>query len=305
MRKVGFVGTAIIATVASNLQFFVVKVLIVSPRFLVLSGLKQYFLNGIDSSRVTGTMVIVSALRNGSFFVEVIEMLKQLELVKNNDLSLPRVTHILSATDSKEDQERLRRWMKKMDKVHGIGGGEQQRDAAANRGTNFHTAIYNYIQSGGEHRPGFVDRERERWEMALRTIDMFRPFVFAMECPVQSNVFGYRGTPDAFAFEKTPQILDWKTSDRFKRRDWIKNYELQVTAYALAAREYGLEVETCHVLIFSPQKAQQFVVNVGDRQDEWLRRLEQYHSLRLLDNARRPLLDQTQGPQDSVAITAA
>jgi genome maintenance exonuclease 1 len=102
-------------------------------------------------------------------------------------------------------------------------------------------------------------------------------------------VFGYRGTPDAFAFEKTPQILDWKTSDRFKRREWIKNYELQVTAYALAAREYGLEIETCHVLIFSPQKAQQFVVNVGDRQDEWLRRLEQYRSLR----------------QDPVATTAA
>jgi genome maintenance exonuclease 1 len=206
-------------------------------------------------------------------------MIKHLDLVKNSDLSLPRVTHILSATDSQEDKERLRKWAHKMDKVHGTGGGEQQRDIAAKRGTNFHTAIYNYIQSGGEHLPGFEGKERERWEMALRVVDMFKPFVFAMESRIQSNVYGYRGTPDAFAFEGSPAILDWKTSDRFKKREWIKNYELQVTAYALAAQEYGLNVETCHICIFSPKKAQQFIVNVNDRRDEWLRRLEQYQQM--------------------------
>ena len=215
----------------------------------------------------------------GVFLLLGNHMLKQLNLVKNADLSLPRVTHILGATDSPEDKERLRKWAHKMDQVHGTGGGEQCRDKAATRGTNFHTAIYNYVASGGEHLPGFEGKERERWEVALRVVDMFKPFIFALENRVQSNVYGYRGTPDAFCFEGSPNILDWKTSDRFKKRAWINNYELQVTAYALAAREYGLDVETCHICIFSPKKAQQFIVNVNDRRDEWLRRLEQYQNL--------------------------
>lgn len=201
-----------------------------------------------------------------------------MKFTKTNDQTLPRVTHILSTTDSEEDKDRLRKWQHKMDKIHGEGGGDQQRDAAAQRGTAFHEAIQDYISTG--YYPEFDDpKEQDRWAAGEQIINQFKPHIYGMEIPVESTSLGYRGTFDAIAFPGSPAIVDWKTSNRYKRREWIENHFLQVTAYAMALEDYAIKAETAHIVIFSPKKCQHFIVTINDHREEWLRRLELFQQL--------------------------
>jgi CRISPR/Cas system-associated exonuclease Cas4 (RecB family) len=195
------------------------------------------------------------------------------------NLALPRVTHILSATEDEESKERLRKWAHKMDKIHGEGGGEMQRQEAADNGTKFHAAIANYIKT--EAPPNLEEQptEQSRWNNALQLIEAYRPHIYAQEFGIQSDVMGYRGTPDALAFKNCPTIIDWKTSKRVKREDWINNYKLQVTAYALACQEHGVFVEEAIICIFSPKRAQRFIVNIDQHREEWLSRLNQFNAM--------------------------
>lgn len=193
------------------------------------------------------------------------------------NLALPRVTHILSATEDEESKDRLRKWAHKMDKVHGEGGGEMQRQEAADNGTRFHEAIANYVAT--EEPPRLNEAEQERWNNAIQLIDTYRPHIFEQEFKIQSNVMGYRGTPDALAFKNCPTIIDWKTSRRVKKESWINNYKLQVTAYGLACREHGVFVEEAIICIFSPKRAQRFIVNIDEHREEWLERLAQFNAM--------------------------
>lgn len=207
-------------------------------------------------------------------------MLNQLTLTPPTpDLTLPRVTEIIRATESQEDRERLRRWQHKMDKIHGEGGADQARDQAAARGTNFHQKIQDYIVSGGT-APTFEDpKEQTRWERGIAKIDAFAPFIYGMEIPVENRFLGYRGTFDAIAFKECPSLIDWKTTNRMKREEWIEGYQLQITAYAMACEEYGLEIDTGHIIIFGPKRCQHFIVKIPDWKERWLKRLAAFATI--------------------------
>lgn len=77
-------------------------------------------------------------------------------------------------------------------------------------------------------------------------------------------------------------VIDWKTSGKYKKQEWIHDYFIQGTAYALAAFESRLVSqlpEEVHIYIFSPQRCQIFTAPVATFGPLWIQRLNQYQYL--------------------------
>lgn len=89
-------------------------------------------------------------------------------------------------------------------------------------------------------------------------------------------------------------IIDYKTAKYFKKADWIQDYLLQVSAYAIAHDNLFPEeppIEQCVLLIGTrpnpeygiPPKCQRELIDSGEMdryKDRWLEVLEEYHSTR-------------------------
>jgi genome maintenance exonuclease 1 len=75
--------------------------------------------------------------------------------------------------------------------------------------------------------------------------------VYGREIPLYSPTLKFAGRADlAGEWEDTPAIIDYKTSKKPKKREWIKDYFVQGTAYALAHDElYKTKINLIVVLI--------------------------------------------------------
>ena len=98
----------------------------------------------------------------------------------------------------------------------------------------------------------------------------------------------YAGTTDGVGIHLGEEsILDYKQTNRPKKQEWIEDYYLQLTAYALAHNEvYGTNIRKGVVLMcVKPGDDgipvyQEFVLESKDFDhwsDQWWRRLEQYY----------------------------
>lgn len=193
-----------------------------------------------------------------------------------------RVTEILGATASKKDQDRLRKWQQKMDKVHGLGCAETISEEARGIGTAFHSNIENFL--GNKELNALDGLEKARWNYALPYLRLVKPHVISLELDVNCHEFQYSGRPDCVCWDDDDKvkrfIVDWKTSKRRKRHEWLNEYFLQATAYAIAYNEQVIArpIEECLIFIFSPVGAQQFSCKVADHRDDWIKRVKLYHS---------------------------
>ena len=59
-----------------------------------------------------------------------------------------------------------------------------------------------------------------------------------LETPIYSKKLGLAGTPDCISdYDGDLAVVDFKTSTRFKKREWIVNYFLQTACYGLMYEE--------------------------------------------------------------------
>ena len=163
---------------------------------------------------------------------------------------LPSVTTILSATQSDEKKESIAKWTAKI--------GEEQatrvRDQAASRGTNMHLHLERYIL--GEGHKDLTDEGQVAGDMAQVIINKGL-------CDV-SEIWGsevtlyypglYAGQTDLVGvFDYEDSIIDFKQSNRPKRKEWIDDYFMQLGAYAMAHNfVYGTEITQGVILMCTP-----------------------------------------------------
>ena len=63
-------------------------------------------------------------------------------------------------------------------------------------------------------------------------------FIHGVELPLWSKALGVAGTCDCIAnYKNTLSIIDFKSATRAKRKEWLKSYFLQETAYSLMYEE--------------------------------------------------------------------
>ena len=195
---------------------------------------------------------------------------------------LPSVTTILSATKSEESKAKLAAWRQR----EGEKKADKIRDDAAARGTIMHRILEGYVKNEGHM--DLSDLGQEAGTMAQNIIDKghFSPLteVWGLEMPLWYPGL-YAGASDvAGIYDGRESIIDFKQSNKFKKREWIDDYFIQCAAYAMAHNYvYGTKINSGVILISVKGGDVWRHVSYGKEfQDftfEWLRRVDLYLKL--------------------------
>lgn len=111
---------------------------------------------------------------------------------------------------------------------------------ASRRGTKFHSLMESYITN--QARDTFLkedlmpDMKQAFFDM-VPTLDRIDNIHY-VETMLYSETLGLAGQVDCIGeFDGVPSIIDFKTSSKLKREDWITNYFEQCTCYSLMYEE--------------------------------------------------------------------
>ena len=202
---------------------------------------------------------------------------------------LPSVTTILDRTKPEEKKQALDAWKKRV----GHAQAQQITTEAANRGTRMHSYLEHYVKTGEmKDLPGNPFAQPS-WFMAaevilkgLGNVDEF----WGVEVPLYYTGL-YAGTTDCVGVWKgRPAIMDFKQTNKPKKREWIDDYFIQLAAYAAAHNNmHGTNIRTGVILMCAQPKTadstpeyQEFVVEPDEFlhwEQIWMRRVEQYYQL--------------------------
>lgn len=140
---------------------------------------------------------------------------------------LPGVTTILNKTKNKYSIAALSQWQAKV-------GKKVARDIMLNsssRGESLHQTIEAYLLS---QPPRPINQEGlTLWGLMRPIVDKAKESNLKyVECATH-HPLGFAGTPDLVAnFDGKVTVLDWKNSRKPKKRSYIQDYLMQVSAYA-------------------------------------------------------------------------
>ena len=192
---------------------------------------------------------------------------------------LPSVTTILSATKSQEAIDSINRWKARV----GEDQATRVKDQAASRGTNMHYHLEKYIL--GEGHKDLTDEGQVAGDMAQVIIDKGL-------CDL-SEIWGsevtlyypglYAGATDLVGvYDYEDSIIDFKQTNKPKKREWISDYFSQLGAYCMAHNYvYGTKIQSGIILMCSKDLLfQKFEVEGKEfvkHQHEFLRKVEQYY----------------------------
>ena len=198
-----------------------------------------------------------------------------------NETKLPSVTTILSATQSPEKMAILSKWKQKV----GEKKADEIRDDAAARGTVMHRIIEGFVT--GE---GHVDLSPMGQVAGIMAQTIFKDGLKGR----MDEVWGSEITlyyPDLYAgatdlvgvYEGAEAIIDFKQSNKIKKREWIEDYFTQLAAYAMAHNHvYGTKIQSGVILMCTKNNYfQKFVVKDKEFQQymwKWVSRVDQYLS---------------------------
>lgn len=204
---------------------------------------------------------------------------------------VPSVTTILDKTKPAEAREALQKWRKAV----GEERAQQITTEAANRGTRMHAYLEEYVKTGEMKPLPGNPFAHPSWFMAaeviLKGLDNVDEF-WGVEVPLYYSGL-YAGTTDCLGVWKgKPAIMDFKQSNKPKKREYIGDYFLQLCAYAQAHNNmHGTDINQGVILMacqpkllenntYSQPEYLEFVIE-GDEfahwSNEWNKRVELYY----------------------------
>jgi genome maintenance exonuclease 1 len=165
--------------------------------------------------------------------------------VSPNGIKLPSVTTFLSHFKG----DSILKWRKKV--------GEEEANKisarASRRGTKFHSLMESYISN--QERSTYLTEDlmpdmKQAFNDMLPTLDRIDN-VHYLETMLYSEAIGLAGQVDCIAeFDGVPSIIDFKTSLKLKKEEWILSYFEQCTAYSLMYEDMtGIQARQIVVLI--------------------------------------------------------
>jgi hypothetical protein len=191
--------------------------------------------------------------------------------------ALPSVTTVLDKT---KDKTFLIEWRKR------VGEDEANRISkeAGGLGTIFHKHLENYIL--GKPRP-------EGNNLVYRLAEEMSDVVIEKGLSKIDEVWGsevglyypglYAGTTDLVGtYNGEPAIIDYKSTKKPKKEEWVEDYYLQCCAYAMAHNElFKTKIKQIVILMCSREKQYQEFVCDGkkfeDKCNKWTKRLEEFY----------------------------
>ena len=199
-----------------------------------------------------------------------------------SDEMLPSVTTIISLTQSEEKKQSLQQWRERV----GEDEAEQIKNTAAARGTLMHSFLEYYIRGDklldlsdeGQVASGMgqviIDQGlKDMEEVWGSEVTLFYPGLYAGSTDL-CGIYGGRES-----------IVDFKQTNKIKRREWIEDYFIQLGAYAMAHDVvYGTCVDQGVVLMCSKDKYFQKFTSNGKEftryKHKFLEKVDQYYKLK-------------------------
>jgi len=196
-----------------------------------------------------------------------------------NSEKLPSVTTILSHTQSEEKKKSLADWKARM----GAQSADRIRDVSAMRGTAMHRYLEAFIDGTGHKDLTSIGKEAE--PMAKKIIESGLgdlEEVWGQEVTLYYPGL-YAGATDIVGiYEGKPAIIDFKQTNKPKKREWISDYFCQLGAYCMAHNYvYGTKIQSGVILMCSKDLLfQKFEVAGREfvrHQHDFLRKADQYY----------------------------
>jgi genome maintenance exonuclease 1 len=143
----------------------------------------------------------------------------------------PSVTTVLGAT---KDQTHLLEWKRRI----GEAKANQESKRASDRGSALHSLCERFILNKE------IDLRREM-PIPVQLFAQIKPIllekigiVFAVENSLYSNYLGVAGRVDLVAeYDNVVSIVDFKSSNKVKNKEWIEDYFIQASMYSIMFEE--------------------------------------------------------------------
>ncbi len=190
---------------------------------------------------------------------------------------MPSVTTILSAT---KDKSHLDAWKKRI----GEDNAKRITEESAGLGTTMHAHLEAYVL--GQERPGGTNYGRVMAKKMADTIIteglVHVDEVWGVEAHLHYHNL-WAGTTDMIGvWQGQPAIIDFKTTIKPKKREWVEDYRMQLAAYAMSHNLiYGTDIKTTVVLMCSREcEFQQFVWSGYEFEEStmlWSQRVAEYY----------------------------
>ena len=193
-------------------------------------------------------------------------------------INLPSITTVLSILS----RDSIAKWRAR------VGEKEANRVSyrASTRGTAVHEICEQYVNNDPDYDKYMaINPDNGEMKMTTRTPDLIDSFlkikpilderltvVHAQEAPLYSTHLGVAGRVDCVGvFDGKLSIIDYKTSMKPKRLDWIKNYFMQESAYSIMWEERtGMPITQLVTIISVDNHEPQVFI---EHRDNWVRPL--------------------------------
>ena len=145
-------------------------------------------------------------------------------------IRFPSVTTVLSINT----KDAIIEWRRR------VGPEEANRKSsfAASRGTQVHKMVERYLDNRDDYLEKSNHLTRHNFNVMKPTLDERISKIVLQEAPLYSKHLGIAGRVDCIGvFDGKLSVIDFKTAEKPKRWDWIHNYFMQETAYAIAFEE--------------------------------------------------------------------
>ena len=192
----------------------------------------------------------------------------------------PSITTVLSKSKPQKDVDGLNRWRQQV--------GKEKAQAittdAANRGTKLHKLVEEFIVGAPWEGGTFKIKEPREAGMFKQVYPLLGRIgeIHIIEQPLYSKILKVAGRVDLIGtFDGKLSVIDFKTSSKEKREDWIFDYLLQETFYSVAFGALFPEKISQIVTIMAVEETGQpqlFVKNPTEYVPALVERLKVYHS---------------------------
>lgn len=185
--------------------------------------------------------------------------------------SYPSITSILGAFP----KPGIEKWRKR------VGEEEANRitKRSTQKGTNVHAIIEDYLNNKEIKTDNYF---------ALENFNSVKPYlnqinnIHYLECPLYSNQLKVAGRCDSIAeFDGTLSIIDFKTSRKLKREEWIQDYFFQCSFYSAAYYELT-KIKAKQIVIIMAvenEEPQLFKKEVKDYLKPTISKIRKYYEL--------------------------
>lgn len=173
---------------------------------------------------------------------------------------LPSITTVLSILS----RDSIKAWRAR------VGEAEANKIStkASRRGTAVHDIIEKYVDNKEDFKQGHQPHVVESFLSVKDILDERLSAVYAQEVALYSKYLGVAGRVDCVGvWDGRPSIIDFKTSKKVKKKEWIESYFMQECFYAIAWEERtGMPIEQLVTLIAVDDNPPQVFI---EHRDNW------------------------------------